>query len=91
MGTILGPEESAYAGGVFLIDIKLSTEYPWKAPVVKFKTPIYHPNITKTGQLCDAAFLEQWTPSMTIASWLAHVLCLLETPDLENPVEIDVA
>jgi ubiquitin-protein ligase len=47
MGTILGPEESAYAGGVFLIDIKLSTEYPWKAPVVKFKTPIYHPNITR--------------------------------------------
>jgi ubiquitin-protein ligase len=28
---------------------------------------------------------------MTIASWLAHVLCLLETPDLDNPVEVEVA
>jgi len=48
-----GPEETPYADGVFTLDMKFPSEYPFKPPTVKFKTPIFHPNVkTDTGEIC---------------------------------------
>jgi ubiquitin-protein ligase len=41
---IFGPEETPWEGGSFKLLIEFSEEYPNKPPMVKFITPIYHPN-----------------------------------------------
>ena len=51
--TIVGPADTPYAGGKFVVNIDFSDNYPFKAPKVLFKTKIYHPNIRQdTGEIC---------------------------------------
>ena len=42
--TILGPIDTPYKGGLFIIHAKFPEEYPLKAPEIYFFTPIYHLN-----------------------------------------------
>ena len=43
-GKIEGPAGSPYEGGIFLLDITLK-DYPFKPPIIKFRTNIVHVNI----------------------------------------------
>ncbi len=53
LGTIIGPEGTAYEGGVFDIDIVIPNQYPFEPPKMKFITKIWHPNISsQTGAIC---------------------------------------
>ncbi len=51
--TIIGPSDTPYEGGKFIVNIDFSDNYPFKAPKVLFKTKIFHPNIKQdTGEIC---------------------------------------
>ena len=50
---IIGPSDTPYEGGMFIVNIDFSANYPFKAPKVLFKTKIFHPNIKQdTGEIC---------------------------------------
>ena len=52
-GTINGPLETVYEGGVFDIDIVIPKQYPFEPPKMMFITKIWHPNISsQTGAIC---------------------------------------
>ena len=44
------PQSDIYRESSFRIEIKLTLKYPLEAPVVRFLTPIYHPNIEQDGK-----------------------------------------
>ena len=49
---IVGPVGSPYENGLFILSIKFPETYPTVPPEIKFETPIYHPNISKTDSVC---------------------------------------
>lgn len=60
-GTFPGPPDTPYAGGTFQIDIVIPDMYPFKSPIMKFDTKIWHPNVSSVtvgpnaaGQTCAA-------------------------------------
>lgn len=65
--TCNGVEKMAPSGRPVLADchevaIYLHAEYPLKQPQLKWKTPIFHPNIHATGAVCIGA----WWPAKTL-------------------------
>lgn len=41
-----GPPDTPYEGGTYIVDIKIPQEYPFKPPVMKFETKLWHPNVS---------------------------------------------
>ncbi|XP_046570111.1 ubiquitin-conjugating enzyme E2 11-like isoform X3 [Haliotis rubra] len=59
---------------------------------VKFKTPVYHPNIHRKGFLNLEILKETWSPALTIAKVLLCVRCLLvDDINADDPLEPDIA
>lgn len=45
-GTFQGPPGTPYDGGTYKIDIRIPTDYPFKPPIMKFETKVWHPNVS---------------------------------------------
>lgn len=45
------PDADIYKEGAFRIEMKLTSKYPDEPPVVRFLTPVYHPNVAKDGKI----------------------------------------
>jgi ubiquitin-conjugating enzyme (huntingtin interacting protein 2) len=45
-GSFKGPEGTPYEGGTYEVSIKIPNEYPFKPPVMRFTTKIWHPNVS---------------------------------------------
>lgn len=43
---ISGPPGTPYEKGQFIVDVKIPPEYPFRPPVMKFDTKVWHPNIS---------------------------------------------
>ena len=89
--TITGPQESPYENGIFNLTISFPPNYPFKAPSIKFKTPIYHPNISKSGEICLDILKEQWSPALSISKVLLSICSLLTDPNPDDPLRPSVA
>ncbi|KAJ9679706.1 hypothetical protein PVL29_021582 [Vitis rotundifolia] len=82
--TIMGPPDSPYAGGVFLVTIHFPPDYPFKPPKVAFRTKVFHPNINSNGSICLDILKEQWSPALTISKVLVYHLHFLTLQNYHN-------
>ena len=91
LATIMGPEGSPYAGGIFQLDIHFQTDYPFKPPKITFSTKIYHPNINSNGSICLDILKDQWSPALTISKVLLSISSLLTDPNPDDPLVPEIA
>lgn len=91
VSSILGPEGSPYAGGVFFLDISFPKDYPFRPPKVTFRTRIYHCNINNQGAICLDILKDQWSPALTISKVLLSICALLTDPNPQDPLVGSIA
>ncbi|KAF1881957.1 hypothetical protein Lal_00038601 [Lupinus albus] len=101
--TIMGPGDSPYTGGVFLVSIHFPPDYPFKPPkvvwkilmllywMVAFRTKVFHPNINSNGSICLDILKEQWSPALTISKVLLSICSLLTDPNPDDPLVPEIA
>lgn len=79
-GCILGPAGSPYEGGKFFIYLYFSEMYPFNPPTLRFVTKIFHPNVSRHGDVGLDTIQHNWSVSLTILKLLISVQSLLTDP-----------
>jgi ubiquitin-conjugating enzyme E2 D/E len=88
---IFGPSDSPFSGGVFKLSIRFPTDYPFKPPIITFRTKIYHPNINAAGGICLDILKGQWSPALSISKVLLSILSLLTDANPADPLVPEIA
>ena len=87
-----GPINSPYEGGTFKCNVRIDDEWPFKAPIIIFKTKIWHPNVDiRTGILCHSLICNNWNSNIRFNSFILSIKLLLSYPDFENPLDVEIS
>ena len=91
-GEIAGPKDTPYEGGQFVVDIEIKGVYPFEPPKMRFKSKIWHPNVSsQNGAICLDILKDQWSPALTIKTALLSLQALLCSPEPNDPQDAVVA
>ena len=73
------------------MDIEFPNNYPMSPPKVKFRTRIYHLNVSTDMDICLDILKHNWSPVLSIDKVLLSISSLLEDPNPEDPYRSDLA
>ncbi len=87
-GFILGT--GIYEGGVFVFEIQVTREYPYRPPIVRTLTRIFHPNFFK-DKICVGILGKDWTPANNLVGVVEALRFLLVNPNPHDPLNSTAA
>lgn len=59
-------ENAIVEHSVHQVEVILGSEYPRRRPDLRWKTPIYHPNVQENGAVCLGGYSTHWAPSLRL-------------------------
>ena len=65
-----------YVGGTFNVRCTLSKDFPVSPPKAFFTTKIFHPNVSRDGEICVHTLKKDWKPDLG----LKHILLVCLSP-----------
>lgn len=88
--SIRGPAGSPYEGGTFFLYIQIPPSYPLCPPIVRFITKIFHPNVSRHGDIGIDSIQHNWSLALTISKVLISIQSLLTDPYTKVCMEPDI-
>lgn len=70
------------------------SSYPFGVPVVRFITPLYHPNVDSAGRICLKTLklppTGDWSPSVMLVDLIAEIRLLLQHANPKDSLMPDI-
>eukprot|EP01125_Pyxidicula_operculata_P002063 TRINITY_DN12018_c0_g1_i1.p1 TRINITY_DN12018_c0_g1~~TRINITY_DN12018_c0_g1_i1.p1 ORF type:complete len:529 (-),score=107.78 TRINITY_DN12018_c0_g1_i1:228-1814(-) len=82
-----GQPDTPYEHGHWIVNVNFPSDYPFRAPDVRFSTPIYHLNVSPDGKLCIDILRDAWNPAVKMEKVLQTLLDLMKSPDLSSALD----
>ena len=89
-------------GGIFRTTLTFPPTYPLAPPKMVFRTPIFHPNVYPSGEVCISILhppeddkygyesaSERWSPVQTPETILLSVISMLGSPNDESAANLE--
>ncbi|KAI3986206.1 hypothetical protein MKX01_004350 [Papaver californicum] len=86
IGTIEGGKGTPYEGLPYKLSLRFPLDYPFKAPLVKFDTMCFHPNVDQYGNICLDILQDKWSSAYDCRTILISTQSLLGEPNNESPL-----
>ncbi|CAD6563906.1 MAG: hypothetical protein TREMPRED_002366 [Tremellales sp. Tagirdzhanova-0007] len=86
-GWVQGPAGTPYEGGYFRIRFDFGPEYPNLPPKCTMFTKVFHPNISKSGEICVDTLKKGWKKEYGVGHVLVTIKCLLIYPNPESALD----
>ncbi|EAN92152.1 putative ubiquitin-conjugating enzyme E2 [Trypanosoma cruzi] len=86
IGTVQGVPNTVYEGLEYQLSLEFPANYPFEAPVVRFLTPCFHPNVDAYGGICLDILKENWSAVYTVSKILLSIQSLLDNPNNQSPL-----
>jgi len=81
---ILGKKGTPYEDGMFFVDVCIPPDYPFKGPVMKFMTKIYHPCTNERGDCGHFGIpndhCHTWSPKIKLLDLCAQFYEIVHKP-----------
>lgn len=66
-----------YAGLTYKLTLEFPHSYPYSAPIVRFATPCFHPNVDAVGNICLDILKDKWSALYDVRTILLSIQSLL--------------
>ncbi|BEI83288.1 hypothetical protein CcaverHIS002_0311560 [Cutaneotrichosporon cavernicola] len=86
-GWVAGPPGTPYDGGYFKVLFDFGPEYPNLPPKCTMATKIFHPNISKKGEICVDTLKKGWRKDYGVGHVLTVIKCLLIVPNPDSALD----
>ena len=89
--SLLGPQDTPYAGGMFFLTADFPDDYPNTKPEIKFTNKIYHLNVKDgDGHICIST-LNQWVKGTSMVSVISAIFALFYEQNPYSPYSFTMA